>query len=684
MAIVRALVVTCVGIVALCVMALVAALPAAAGSSSFAPPAIDALDDPTGSLSIDDVSRGVASHDFHPMAHLTSAHTYVPTTRWYRFVMPDIQHEPLVLIASPLTDDAEMYYRQTDGLLGTVRFGMLVPFRSRPYPSVFPEVKLPANVAPGSTIYVRLFGPPRPLTVARLSDDLNAQIQYLEILCAFLGLIFAVGLSSLALAIYLREKAYALNAAAMAALILTFLTYSGLAYQLLWPTASVSFKYPNHFLALLYIFLMFLFARNFLWLESALPWIDRALWACTGAIFLGCVFILPSEPDVLNAMYWVLEDATWSLLLVAAVLRLRSGYTIAGYFVAAYAVLMIEDFVRLTGTGGPIVSAWGAPLAAGFDAIMFQFALADRVLRTNRERAELQAKNIRAHEELLNNERRSVERLEKYNTAFSHFVPRDFLMQLGCDDIASVRLGDHVEREMAILFADIRSFTTFSEAMSPQENFEFINSYLGRVGPIVREHGGFIDKYIGDAIMALFADDAVSAVDASIAVQSEVRRFNEARARALLGPIAIGIGLHWGKLMLGTIGEQERFDTTVISDAVNVASRLEGLTKTFGAAIVVSDAIVERLGATVSRYHLRPLGPVQVKGASRTTGVYELCDADPPELLLHKMATSELFETALHAYTTEDFERSRELFQTIVERNPRDLPATHFRECAGR
>jgi two-component system sensor histidine kinase ChiS len=131
--------------------------------------------------------------------------------------------------------------------------------------------------------------------------------------------------------------------------------------------------------------------------------------------------------------------------------------------------------------------------------------------------------------------------------------------------------------------------------MSPKDNFDFINAYLGRVSPVIRKHHGFIDKYIGDAIMALFPENADDAVQAAIEIHRQLVKFNQEREQFSLQPIKIGIVLHIGTLMLGTIGEEKRMEGTVISDAVNLASRLEGLTKMYGASILVSEAFLNEL-----------------------------------------------------------------------------------------
>src|SRR5690606_11054959 len=127
----------------------------------------------------------------------------------------------------------------------------------------------------------------------------------------------------------------------------------------------------------------------------------------------------------------------------------------------------------------------------------------------------------------------------------------------------------------------IKDFTRLSEALSPKEAFDFINTFLGVVSPVIREHGGFIDKFIGDAIMALFPGPADQAVTAAVAMMDALKSLNIDRELKGLEPIRVGTGLHTGELMLGTIGEEMRMEGTVISDVVNTASRMEGLTKLF-------------------------------------------------------------------------------------------------------
>ena len=217
------------------------------------------------------------------------------------------------------------------------------------------------------------------------------------------------------------------------------------------------------------------------------------------------------------------------------------------------------------------------------------------------------------------------------NLSFRRFVPTEFLSILAKEQITDVKLGDHVQMEMGILFADIRSFATISEQMTPRENFNFINDYLGKVVPIILEHGGFVDKYIGDAVLALFPESADGALAAAVAMQTGVSEFNETRKARKEPPIAIGIGLHWGNMMLGVIGVENRLEGTVISDAVNLASRIESTTKEYGAPIIVSEEFLMK-AAEKDKYSIRFLNTIQVKGRMLPVSIYEILDGENSEI----------------------------------------------------
>jgi signal transduction histidine kinase/class 3 adenylate cyclase/ActR/RegA family two-component response regulator len=269
--------------------------------------------------------------------------------------------------------------------------------------------------------------------------------------------------------------------------------------------------------------------------------------------------------------------------------------------------------------------------------------------------------------------------LSKINIAYGRFVPRQFLQFLNKESIVEVQLGDQVQKEMSILFSDIRSFTTLSERMTPEDNFRFINTYLSCMEPIIIEHTGFIDKYIGDAIMALFSGSADDAVKAGIDMLCQLKKYNEHREIVGYVPIQIGIGINTGLLMLGTVGGQKRMDSTVISDAVNLASRMEGLTKNYGVPLLISHQTYLGL-LNPTAYAIRRIDQVQVKGKSELVTVYEVFEADDPESKAAKLATLEPFTKALSLYETKSFLPAAQLFEACLQRNPADTVAQIYLE----
>ncbi|MBL8020662.1 MAG: adenylate/guanylate cyclase domain-containing protein [Leptospirales bacterium] len=268
-------------------------------------------------------------------------------------------------------------------------------------------------------------------------------------------------------------------------------------------------------------------------------------------------------------------------------------------------------------------------------------------------------------------------RIESMSNSMRRFVPQDFLNLLGRPQIEDVRLGDQVEREMTILFSDIRDFTSLSETMSPLENFEFLNALLRRLGPLIREHGGFIDKYIGDGIMALFAGGPDEALRAAIRMTQELAAYNKRRLAQGFPEIKMGVGIHTGRLMLGTVGEAERLEGTVISDAVNLTSRIEGQNKVYGSQILISEATFARLKAS---YGLRTLGFASLKGKAKPVEIFEAFDGDESDLRRAKEETRNTFEQGVRAISSGDISQARTLFKSVLEYNPEDKAAAFLME----
>ena len=259
---------------------------------------------------------------------------------------------------------------------------------------------------------------------------------------------------------------------------------------------------------------------------------------------------------------------------------------------------------------------------------------------------------------------------------YERFVPKKFLKILGIKDIIDISLGGNAEKHMAILFSDIRDFTSLSENMTPEENFEFINSYLKVMGPIIRKNNGIVDKYIGDAIMALFekSDDAVQG---AIEMIEKLTEYNEGRNRAGYVPIKIGIGINTGVLRIGIIGEHNRMEGTVISDAVNLASRIEGMTKTYGLSILISNETYHCL-SDPKKFELREIDRVKAKGKTTQITIWEVFNCDPQNILDFKRDVESIFQEARHLYQARQFEEANELFLNCLARNPKDKTSQFY------
>lgn len=263
--------------------------------------------------------------------------------------------------------------------------------------------------------------------------------------------------------------------------------------------------------------------------------------------------------------------------------------------------------------------------------------------------------------------------------AASRFLPKNFLKLLNKKHITEVVLGDHIEQEMTVLFLDIRSFTTLSEFLSPLEVFQFINQCMSYLEPMIAKNHGFIDKYIGDALMALFPGKAEDAVQAGISMLESLENYNYGRMKQYQMPIEVRIGINTGWVVMGAVGSNERMDCTAISDVVNAAARIEKLNKYFGSHLLISEATFNVLG-NPSKFHYRYLGKTEVPGKKMTLGTYEIFGADPEKLLVLKEKTLSDFNQAVAFYQVRNFTEAKALFLKILEINDHDQAARYFLE----
>jgi len=272
--------------------------------------------------------------------------------------------------------------------------------------------------------------------------------------------------------------------------------------------------------------------------------------------------------------------------------------------------------------------------------------------------------------------------MDSVTSTVRRFIPAEFIEYLQKSDINDLRLGDHVEKEMTIFFSDIRHFTQLAEGLTTEEIFAFINSYLARMVPIIKESGGFVDKYVGDAIMALFPDrgGADQAVRTALEMQTRILEYNRHRASVGYRPIEMGIGIHTGTLMLGVVGVQDRMENTVISDAVNLSSRLQAIAKAFNIGVVISEASFKSL-EDVGLFKYRFIGKVRVKGRAAPVSCFEIFSDTQDAAFELKMKANTFFEQGMLGYYQKEFVDASYYFKRALEILPHDGAARFYLEA---
>lgn len=270
---------------------------------------------------------------------------------------------------------------------------------------------------------------------------------------------------------------------------------------------------------------------------------------------------------------------------------------------------------------------------------------------------------------LLQVEAKNAELLALHRS-YARFVPKEILELLLKRDITEIVLGDHIEFDAAILFADIRGFTSLAERLSPERIFQLLNAYLGAVSPLIKAWGGVIDKIMGDGIMAFFPHSAEESLMAALDIQEALAQFNQETCQPEFGLcLEVGIGLHIGPCILGTLGEADRMNTTVVSDAVNVASRIEGLTKEYRCPVLISQDIFQRSYFSEDVV-FRFVDSVKLKGKEEPTSLYEA--RSRRSLAPADLQFIDQFERAAFAYHEGRTDLARDHFEALQKARPND------------
>eukprot|EP00759_Apiculatamorpha_spiralis_P046427 PhF_6_TR42813/c0_g1_i1/m.64817 len=269
--------------------------------------------------------------------------------------------------------------------------------------------------------------------------------------------------------------------------------------------------------------------------------------------------------------------------------------------------------------------------------------------------------------------------LLKTHNAYARFLPAEAVATLQ-RKVIDLQLGHSIEKKMTVMFSDTRNFTTISESITMHEVFTLLNEVFNVMCPIVYKGGGFIEKFIGDCLMVHFPDDIPSAVKAGVRLQIAMQNTEFRSSGGIAVDIRIGVGIHHGGVMMGTVGYNNRMDVTTISDAVNTAARLESMTKTLGVQVLVSQSVATMCPTD---WPMRCLGMVLLKGKKVGINVYEVFGAGDDVLPGVEMRIKNLdqFRRAVDLHRNGRFDEAAVLFRSM---DPGDTPASFLQNvCLG-
>lgn len=267
--------------------------------------------------------------------------------------------------------------------------------------------------------------------------------------------------------------------------------------------------------------------------------------------------------------------------------------------------------------------------------------------------------------------------IKKTNIEYEKYIPKQFLKFLGKNSILELELGNQVQKEVTTMFCDIRNSTSMSSTLSLEENFNYINSYLKTVSPLIRKHGGFVDKYLGDGVLAVFTKPE-SAIECAVQIVKSIEAKN--RSETKTPSMDVGISLNTGEVVFGVVGEEERKSPTIISDTVNLASKMENINKHFRTKIIFSK---RTLNSLKNDYPLsyRFIGTLTLEDKDYLT-LFECMDAYDKQKREKLESMKSTFEQGVRYFNLGKYHNAKQNFETVLKKVREDkVSYMYFNKC---
>lgn len=627
------------------------------------------LRDPAGELSLADAEAAASAGKFAPSSARGINLGFTQDVIWLRIPVQNRANRTLwyLDVAYPPLDRVTVYVvsrlgtRQSTGGRMQAAADKEIAFRNLVFRLDFPEGE--------STVYMRIQSD-SSMSVPMTIWEGEAFLEHVNFTNYGQGLYFGIlcvlAAYNLFLFFSVREIAYIYYTGYVLCFGAFIASLNGMGAELLWPRSPEFGGFARVlFIALTSLFLV-LFSRAFLDTKTA-RWLDIALLG-SFAFFALLIVLIPVVPIRFLNRSVTLSAGLFSLLLIISGLRsVIAGYRPARYYLAAFTVFLVGTIAYSMRSLGLLDPGFfvdnSMQVGSAAEGILLSLALADRINLMKKEQAAAQEA--------------SLNRQIALTHSYARFVPDDFLQLLDKHEITEIALGDAQQLDVTVLFSDIRSFTSLTETMTAKESFDFLNGWMGRVAPVIRSEHGYVDKYIGDGIMALFPKSADDAVRAAVEMQRTLDAYNARRLEKGYTRLQIGVGVNTGSVTLGTVGEPNRMDGTCVSDTVNLAARTEGLTKVYGTTILITAHTLVQL-SDPTEYHYRFLDRVNVRGKEHAVSIFEVYEAESSERKELKRRSQADFEAGVLHFHDEQWGEAKAAFARALAVNPADGPTDYY------
>ncbi len=607
---------------------------------------------------------------------------YVSHPVWTAFSLENRRNQPARVylnIPSPRMRDLQIYLVKDNVVLSEKYAGVKKRFEERDiqHRSFNFELNVPAS---GSLdVYIRSFTERSHVLPVRLLSPGNLNSAVL-IDTGKSGLFYGILLVVIILnfgMFFLYHDNTAFNYIAYeTSILLLALTIDGYAFQFLWPVWPELNEGAARFLVPVVMMATVLGIGKIYNVDKTMPWARKFINLLVPILIIDMLLVVFfNSPIVLYALALtavVLNIFCTTIVVKGVKLKLPN----ANYFALAWIALLTAALLW-AGLISGVIPYYEAVSSLVRMSIIIQFvvlsvASVNSVVIQKKEQIQLVSRNLEVSRHL-----------ETLQMAAKNFLPSDILKLLEKDDIETLDLGDFIELEMSVLNIDIRSFTTITERMSSANNFSYLNNYLAKVAPVVADNNGFICRFIGDSVLAVFPYSADDAVKAGLEMLDAVAELNKELDNSIFPVVQVGIGIDTGQVIVGIVGDKDRMEISPLGEAVAKASELEQLTKLSGARLIISEQTLANLKMNQVFNYRKLTLPGAVGIESNSECFYEIFDADPVEVRRMKAETLDDFEMAIEEIRMGNHPKAANILNALLLENNEDKVVNKYLELIG-